>query len=311
MIARADVSDEAVPLIRLSLDALVDAAEVFPAIIKGDLHSCIFHIFTTILGTGACQASVVPQALPIFRRFVHSITADAAATPPEARKQMRSTLARFLVILRNAQKRETAASVPCEKNTILASTILLSSANGTFDPDDRVLMAFVAELAECVQNRMTTKVAAGCARSLLLMPGKGPMQAAVAAHLLPRLLGFLADPIDLEGLDESRVVVAQAVVGFAAGLGSEKSAPAFALVVATLLSRASREGKGTHRETAARLLELAAADQAAFRAVVVRMDAEQRGFLETIIREGRGPQLLVRAETGEGKEPSIALKMDF
>ena len=43
--ARHQMNDEAISLIRLSLDALVDAAEVFPSVIKTDLHACIFHIF--------------------------------------------------------------------------------------------------------------------------------------------------------------------------------------------------------------------------------------------------------------------------
>ncbi|KAG9830526.1 HEAT repeat protein-like protein, partial [Aureobasidium melanogenum] len=62
---RADISDEAVTLARLSLDALVDASEVFPSIIRADLHACIFQIFVTIMSTGACQATLIPQALPI------------------------------------------------------------------------------------------------------------------------------------------------------------------------------------------------------------------------------------------------------
>jgi HEAT repeat-containing protein 5 len=42
---RHELNEEAVDLIRASLDALVDAAEVFPAVIKTDLYACIFHIF--------------------------------------------------------------------------------------------------------------------------------------------------------------------------------------------------------------------------------------------------------------------------
>ena len=42
---RHELNEEAVDLIRVSLDALVDAAEVFPPVIKTDLYACIFHIF--------------------------------------------------------------------------------------------------------------------------------------------------------------------------------------------------------------------------------------------------------------------------
>lgn len=44
---RQQLSEEAVNLIRISLDALVDAAEVFPAVIRMDLHASILHVFTS------------------------------------------------------------------------------------------------------------------------------------------------------------------------------------------------------------------------------------------------------------------------
>jgi hypothetical protein len=44
---RQQLSDDATNLIRQSLDALVDAAEVFPAVIRMDLYASILHIFTS------------------------------------------------------------------------------------------------------------------------------------------------------------------------------------------------------------------------------------------------------------------------
>ena len=67
---RNALSEESVNLIKVSLDALVDAAEVFPSVIRMDLYASILHIFTTLLGTTICQADVVPRSLPIFKRFV-------------------------------------------------------------------------------------------------------------------------------------------------------------------------------------------------------------------------------------------------
>jgi hypothetical protein len=43
---RQQLSEDATNLIRLGLDALVDAAEVFPAVIRMDLYASILHIFT-------------------------------------------------------------------------------------------------------------------------------------------------------------------------------------------------------------------------------------------------------------------------
>lgn len=45
---RQQLPEEAVNLIRMSLDALVDAAEVFPAVIRMDLYASILHIFISI-----------------------------------------------------------------------------------------------------------------------------------------------------------------------------------------------------------------------------------------------------------------------
>lgn len=88
-----------------------------------------------------------------------------------------------------------------------------------------------------------------------------------------------------------------------------------ALVLPTLLARAASEGGSeVYRETSARLLELASAHQAAFRAVVAGMEEAQRGFMEEVIKSGRlGGDAAgrSRAGAGEASQPSIALKMDF
>jgi hypothetical protein len=93
-----------------------------------------------------------------------------------------------------------------------------------------------------------------------------------------------------------------------------------ALVLPALLARALSEGgqyqqEEVYRETSGRLLELASADQAAFRGVVGGMSEGQRGFLEEVIRSGRGGDggrggAERDVEDGE-RGPSIALKMDF
>jgi hypothetical protein len=82
-------------------------------------------------------------------------------------------------------------------------------------------------------------------------------------------------------------------------------------VAPALLSRAASEGAGTYRETSARLLELASADQAAFRGVVAGMSEAQRAFVEEVIRSGKRSGEAESDEGGEAMQPTIALKMDF
>lgn len=87
---------------------------------------------------------------------------------------------------------------------------------------------------------------------------------------------------------------------------------AMSLVVPAVMSRAAAEGEELYSETSSRLLEVAAVDQATFRAVVNKMSSEQRSFLEEVIRSGRQASLGANnATTGGGGQPTIALKMTF
>lgn len=107
------------------------------------------------------------------------------------------------------------------------------------------------------------------------------------------------------------------------GGANEAMSVAIALVVPALLARASGESENesgrtgeVYRETSSRLLELASANQVAFRAVVAGMNEAQKGFMEEVIKNGRlgsGQSSAARAGTGrsDAGQPSIALKMDF
>lgn len=155
--ARHQLTDEAVILVRLSLNALVDAAEVFPSIIKTDLHACIIHIFATILGTAGCQAVVVPQSLPILKRFITSISGSRKTKREEQETnltQIQGCLKRFLSIYLQAQKRETEASLPCVKNALLASTLLLTSGKNYMSASEPLVTRFLDEVLDCLSDRM-------------------------------------------------------------------------------------------------------------------------------------------------------------
>lgn len=306
-----EMNDEAVALLTLSINALVDASAVFPSVIKTDLHACIIHIFATILGTPSCQEVVVAQTLPIFKRFVSSILSSEHQPRDETRDQLRAALTRGLAILKHAQQREFEAAVQCEKNALLACTILLSTAGTAFVSDDPLIHRFVGELVDCLESRLPTKTAANCARSLLLTPRRTAADDAVASALLPHLFSFLVNPSDIEGLDESRALIARALVEFSLTFGAStaKTSIALAMVVPALLARASKEGKAMYKESAARFLELATGAQEAFKTVVANLEPEQKALLEEILREGGvGKREGVRSTTSE---PTIALKMDF
>lgn len=319
------LTDDAVSLIQLSLGALVDASDIFPSIIKTDLHASILHIFATILGTAACQAAVVPQALPIFRRFIQTIC-HARSTPSQTiTEQLRGCLERFLSILSNAQRRETEASQPCAKNTLLACTILLTTASPAFAPNDPLIIRLMDEMLDCLQDLGLAKVATGCFRSILLVSPKTPTDEAIARYIFPRLVKFTLvtgpDP------ENARSLTAHALTSSTTTLDPAHATAALSIVVPMLLSRASSNSttkttttlnaktNPTPRETASRLLDLATAHPVAFRATVGRLSPAQRTFMEGIIREGGGGSGKGGGGRGAGaeevREARIKLTMRF
>nr|POE53323.1 pof6 interactor protein 1 [Quercus suber] len=299
--ARLENSEEATSLVRIALQALVDVSDVFPAIIKTDLHATILHIFVTVLATDSCQASVVSQALPIFRRFISNIVNGDHS---ETQAQIRNALVRMLIVLKTAQKRETEASLPCEKNTLLAITIFLSTAPQELPDHDPIVSQFAQELEGCLHNPLTSRVAAGCIRTLLL--------AGMQTQALLRLsLTFLDSPDDVESLGESRTLTAQSLTLYAPKVPASRRPAAIALFIAVLLARAEHEGSATHAETATRLLDLAALDNTTFRSVVSGMDTQHKAFLEKVLKARMGVQRSGSALEGERGEPTIALKMAF
>lgn len=318
--ARTKIAPDIVSLITTALTALVGSAEVFPTIIKADLQACILHIFATVLATGACQESVVPAALPIFRRFTTSLTRNPQA---ETVEQLRTMLARLLAIVKKAQNRESEAALPAERNCLLAGTILLSSSARVLQPDDPLVRRYVDELAACLDNRMTTKVAAGLSRSLLLLPtatsptsGPSATESQIAALLLGHFVAFLSHPSQVEGTADTRPLVAHGLTTFALAVPQKRRPTALALIVPTLLQRADEEGESVWSESCTRLLELARADGAAFRAVVGGLDDEKRILLQKVLVKGGAGAGGAGGGAGESRaqergEPSIALKMDF
>ncbi|KAI9673092.1 MAG: hypothetical protein M1829_004406 [Trizodia sp. TS-e1964] len=316
--ARHQLSDEAVSLVRTSLEALVDAAQVFPAIIKTDLHACIIHTFSITLSTGACQALIIPQSLPIFKRFVQTIARsdNKRGNNTSIQIQIRGSLKRFLTIITNAQKREAETDLSCVKNSLLATTILITGSANILPPNDPLITKFLEEVLDCLTDRMTATVAANCIRSLLLLTPSTPTSQSIARHLLPRLVAYLTasaapDPENI------RPLIAHALTSFSTTLEStHQSSIYFSLLVPALLSRASKEGEVIHRETALRLTELAKTNQVAFRAIIGGMDGEQKSFIEAIIRRGAsgaGSSLGENAEEKDETEaaPTIALRMNF
>lgn len=157
---RHQINEETLVLIQTSLEALVDAAEVFPSIIKSDLHACIIHIFATILATPSCQETIVPQSLATFKRFSSSVSTSRkivsdGTSPTDL--QLQGCLRRFLSIYLNAQKREEPTSLICVRNCLLATTILFTGGSNQLPASEPLVARYLDELLDCLTDRMVSR----------------------------------------------------------------------------------------------------------------------------------------------------------
>ena len=307
--ARNQLHEDAVALIVKSLEALVDAANASSFIIRTDLHACIIHIFVTILGTGVCQVLVVPKALPIFKRFVQSIAEDAEDDDATV-DLLQNCLRQFRYILANAQRRESEASLQCARNTLMATVILLTSGSGCISPDYSSVSMFLDDLIDCLQDRGLGKVAASCARSLLITQTKSEAAQSIAGYLVPRIIKFLIDDSQQDP-ENARDFILQTLLTYASTLKDEKAVAAMCVVVPIILYRASVAGKESFSQMASRLLSLAGINQGVFRIVVASVNLEQRALLEEILKEGGVGRDDNQRSDNTKSEPSIALKLTF
>ncbi|KAK2747103.1 hypothetical protein FQN57_002358 [Myotisia sp. PD_48] len=330
--ARLEMSEEAISLVQLSLSSLVDITPVFPSIIRADLYACTLHIFSTILATGSCQSDVIPQTLPIFKRFIQRLCrpwrpqekepSESSDDSETISRQIRGCLARFLNILTVAQRRESESSLACAKNTLLALTILLTSSSSAIPPQDPLLYRALQEMMDCLQDMGLGSVAAGCIRSLLLNAGpRSPTDDVTGRFFFPRLLAFVTNtplgmdhesPIDPENMKPTIIQILVSYVGSAA-IPENTKGIAMSLLIPTLLTWARNEGAAVYQETAVWLLELAKVDQLSFKALVSNMPLESKSLIEEILRAA-GPKGIEKHDDASeqiNNAPTIALRFDF
>ncbi|KAF2857249.1 hypothetical protein K470DRAFT_223739 [Piedraia hortae CBS 480.64] len=276
-----DASDEATALAKTALQALVDVSNVFPTVIKLDLHAAILNVFVATLAAPTTQKALVKTTLPLFKSFVETVSAS------DGGELLTHAFTRLTGVLRLAQRREGAWSVDCETNVLLALTILLGSKGWDALPWTG---SFIAELDGAARNPVTARVALGCLRTLLL--------AGVGARRIVELgIRFVLDPA-VEGRDFMTQTLALYV-------GKVETRMVYiGLLVKVLLERARRGEK-----VADEILFLASVDQTTFRAVVGGLAGDERSSLEQVLKERAAANAVRRAS--DEKEPSIALKMDF
>lgn len=316
------IDAEVVSLVAFCIDALVDAAEVFPVMIRADLHASIIHIFTTLMATGSYQDELVPALIPRFRRFcrvMQSQRQETASSPTEGSGiQIRDCLRRLLQLFLYGQRRDTSYALPLVKNMLLALTIILSecsasfqSASSTIESIDPLVTRSLDQIVDCLTDRMTAKVAAQCCRSMLFAPApndpkisfSSPQENGMIAYLLPHLLAFLLTTH--EDPEHARNSTAQTLTAYIASIPA--AAPLMLVFVPSLLHRSEREKPA---EAARAVLELATRRPGEFRQLVLRLPAERREVLQELLRVHAGVGGKAEVDV-EDEKPAIALKMDF
>ncbi|KAK5003342.1 hypothetical protein LTR28_010285, partial [Elasticomyces elasticus] len=122
---------------------------------------------------------------------------------------------------------------------------------------------------------------------------------------------------DIDQLFELTRIIVLVLAGHVPGLSDSNNAmqntreEATEQISATLARFLDIFQTAQNRENEACLLELASIDQGAFRTALLGMAADQKGFMELVIREGRSNTMAVEVGDREDREPTIALKMDF
>jgi HEAT repeat-containing protein 5 len=308
------LGDDGNALVQLCFQALVDVASVFPAIIRADLHACIMHSYCALLATGICQDEVLPRIMPMFKAFLQDVVQSTPSAV--ASRLVRGCLHRMLSILTIAQRRENEYAITCAKNTLLSMTILLTTASAVISANDHLVASSLSELLDCIQDVGLAKIASGCIRSLLVTNPKTPCDELASKTLWTRLIPFVADP-EAEDPENVKPALTQALVAsFSAVKGTGRFA-AMSILIPVLLYRAKQIPPGTNaeamrKESAARLLELVAADSIAFKVTVGLLGEGQRGELESLLRAaGVGRRQENEAEESVEAKPAIALRMDF
>ena len=312
--AMRPLSEEGVTLIQMCFQALVDVAEVFPSIIRADLHACIFHCYCTILATGTCQVEVVPRVMPIFRSFLQDMA--KRSMDGVSGRLVRGCLSRMLAILSYAQRRESNSSIICAKNTLLSMTIVLTTCGNVIPTKDELVVKAVEEFLDCLQDVGLAKIAASCVRSLLLTSPKSSCDEFVSRALWPRILELVNNP-SADDPEYVKTPLIQALTATVPILRGPGRSAAMSILVPSLLLRATQalpngSKENLRKESASRLLELVAVDAAAFRAAVSGLNEAQRSTLETLLRAaGVGAKKKEETDEEADARPAIALRMDF
>ncbi len=308
------LSTESVTLVQLSFQALVDVAEIFPSVIRTDLHACVFHCYCAILATGICQEKVLPSLLPVYRSFLQTVSGTSQNDTTSF--LVRGSLHHMLIILSMAQRRENDFSLACAKNTLLSITVLLTSAGRVIPANDDLISRAVAEILDCLQDVGLAKVAANCSRTLLHANTKSSCDEVDGRLLWPQLIHFICNP-DIQDPEDVRPSLLQALVGSVGLLRNNRRQAAMSILIPVLLHRADQKlpngsQESVRKESATRLLELAAAGQQAFRTTVGLLDDERRADLEMLLRSaGIGRRQDVDVEDTVDLRPTIELRMDF
>ncbi|KIW19738.1 hypothetical protein PV08_00312 [Exophiala spinifera] len=308
------LGEDSVGLVQLSFQALVDVASVFPSIIRADLHACIFYSYCTILATGVCQDEVIPRIMPVFKTFLQDVV--RSSNIQTSSRLVRGCLHRMLAILSAAQRRENEHAIVCAKNTLLSIAVLITTASSVVAAKDELIDGALFDMLDCLHDVGLAKITTGCLRSLLMTHPKTACDEYIGRILWGRLVPFVTDP-EADDPESVKGALTQALVASVVTLAGPGRLAAMSILIPVLMVRATQVPGGSNlqdvrKECAARLLDLVAVDQFAFKAAVGSLGEEQRSDLENLLRAaGVGEKQDTTSMDNVESRPAIELRMDF
>jgi hypothetical protein len=200
------------------------------------------------------------------------------------------------------------AAIPCVRNSLMASTIVVTAGVNILPPNDEHLATLCDHIINSLGDSLTLNIAAQCCRTLVTASPKSATDQELIRYLLPKLIRFV-----VEETAPFSPIASILTTQFTNILFGQQQEIAVSLFVPMLLERARRSHNvpSASKETAVRLLELAQISREAFRSVVANLDVQHRSFMEELLRSNVAGGSEEQAAMKGHAQPSIELKMNF
>ncbi|KAK7205186.1 armadillo-type protein [Myxozyma melibiosi] len=308
------LTDDAVNVTRVAMDAAKDMVEAFSFDVRIDLYATYLHMVGCLIEAPECQETAVPAILPSLKQMLRNVVKSTHEADHDAYGQIvqetRSFIALFTTVLDRYSDSHDSTSLLIRKNCLLALVVVITSTESILAANDPLIEECCTVVIDSFNDSELAPIAAQCARSLLLSSSRSSFAQILGRKLLPQLVALAAgtDGAGAGGDSEMAGVIGDVLVAFIKSLHDERVAPAMAVCIPVILYSVQDERQsGAQRK---QLVELANTDGLSFKSVVSSLTAAQRMKMERLLRAPAEED----EESGEAdahSAPTIQLKMNF